>query len=93
MGAVLKLIRKGEEYPRDRETSRPYKLWASSEKKYVPHRNYKYRDRAVKAALWESYRLKIHQSLEVIDCRNGRLIATMTVKFVGGQAHIQCNEY
>lgn len=60
------------------ETVRPFRLWDSVEKEYVAHRWYATERRALDSALllvrWE----QVGRSIEVLDIRNMKWLATYT---------------
>ena len=71
MPALLRSVTPKDEYPQVEETVRPYRLWDSEGKCYVPHRFYATERRALDQALllvrWE----KVGTTYEVLDVANG----------------------
>lgn len=63
------------------ETKRPYRLWDTKAKEYLPRRCYGVRVNAHKAALWEVQVSKVVY-IEVLDISHGDLLLGSYVKKV-----------
>jgi sarcosine oxidase delta subunit len=61
------------QYPRKKETVRPYRLWDAKTKKLMPWRNYMILRHAHMGALVESRWSEVGKCIEVFDIRNGKL--------------------
>jgi hypothetical protein len=74
----LRLVRTTSEYPEQiKDTQRPFRLWLSAARCYIPHRFYATEQRALDCALlWVKNESKIGQTVEVLDVRYGRWLAT-----------------
>lgn len=61
-------------YDKNRETTRPFRVWDATRKKHLIGKNYSDLHRAHNGALIEARWAKIDQALEVYDVRTGRLL-------------------
>ena len=68
------------DYPRNRDTSRPYRLWNATERKPMRWRYYNNAKRAVDGSLKEGQYMRPGTTVEVFDARNGTLLAQYTVR-------------
>jgi hypothetical protein len=79
MSAKLQLVQsKQSEYPKDKGTVRPYRLWDASEKRNVPHRCYSTERRALDSALLLIRWSAVSKSIEVYDITTARWLGTYT---------------
>lgn len=78
MGQVV-AIEERTRYPRNKETSRPYRLWNAVEKCHMRWRCYKVKKNAHDGALIEISWAKVGASIEVYDSRNGQMIGQYTM--------------
>lgn len=60
----------------DKDSIRPFRLWDSVAKRNLRWRYYSDSRRAMNAALIEVRWSKVNETIEVYDCRNGRLLGT-----------------
>lgn len=67
------------DYPRNKDTSRPYRLWDAKARKPIRWRCYVHAKNAVDGALREINYMKPGTSIEVYDTRTGQLLAQYTV--------------
>jgi hypothetical protein len=78
-----------DQYPHDKESVRPFRLWDAKQKQQLRWRYYSDRKHAHIGALIEVRWSEIGTTIEVFDTRTGRLLGQYTrkvntVTFVGG---------
>lgn len=64
--------------PRVEDAKRPFKLYHAQRKRFFMWRYYSEKVNALRSALWVAKWLKIGETVEVIDVRNGKLHGSYT---------------
>ncbi len=61
-----------------RGSLRPFRLWDTKEKRWLPHRCFGFRLNAHRAAMWEATLAKIGVTIEVVNAETGKLLGQYT---------------
>jgi hypothetical protein len=68
------------EFPKDRESLRPFRLWDTKNKRQMQWRYYAHKHNAHIGALIEARWAEVGTTIEVFDVRYGRLVGQYTRK-------------
>lgn len=78
-------------FDKNKETTRPFRIWDASKRKHLIGRNYAHLHKAHDGALLMARWSRIDQALEVYDVRTGRLLGQYirkekSIGFIDGRA-------